>query len=399
MGEDGMGEMMTHIDGALLDGIRRAREHLHAWPELSFEEQATAAFLAEQLERLPLDGLRTGVGGHGLIAWVGPRGGRTVALRAEMDGMPIQEKTGLAFASRNAGKMHACGHDGHMAIALGVLQVLCSRRSDLPGMVKVIFQPGEEEGAGARGQVEAGALLDPDVDAIFGIHARPQLGPGQIELAEVPSAAADAFDVAIQGSASHGAYPQTGRDALWAGCQMVVGLQQVVCRQVPARHQAVVTVGAMGAGRARNVIAAHAWLQGTIRTRDPDIRRRVIDAVERVVRHTAAAAGCGVTFDLLVGYPRVHNDPGLSDLVRRVGRALLGSQNVFEATDITMGADDFSFYLSEQGGVPGCMIRLGVESEQSLHSDSFDFGHQALEPGMLVLINACLACLAAEETG
>jgi len=392
-----MADLITRVDPELLDRVRTVREQLHAWPELSFEEERTARTLMARLEGMPLDGLLTGVGGHGLVAWVGRPGGRTVALRAEMDGLPIEETTGLAYASRNPGRMHACGHDGHMAIALGVLEMFCARRARLPGTLKVIFQPGEEEGAGARGVVEAGALYAPDVDAIFGLHARPQLASGQIELAEIPSAAADAFDVGLVGTTSHGAYPHAGRDALWAACQAVVGLQQVVARQVPARHQAVVTVGAMGAGQARNVIAGRAWLKGTIRTRDPEVRRQVIASVERVVRHTGAAAGCAVSFELQVGYPRVRNDPGLCDLVRRVGRAVLGADGVLEAKDATMGADDFSFYLSEQGGVPGCMIRLGVESDQPLHGDRFDFGVQALEPGILILANSCLAYLAGQE--
>ncbi len=397
MSEPSMDDLMTSIDPDLLSRIRRVRERFHRKAEVSFDEHDTAAFLIEQLEQLPLDGLTTGVAGTGVVALLrGAGGGRTVAVRAEMDGLPIEERTGLEYSSADPGSMHACGHDGHMAIVLGLARLFCDMRQRLAGAVKFVFQPGEEEGAGARRVIQCGGLRDPDVDAILAVHARPQIRAGQIELDEVPSAYADGFDVSIEGTSSHGAYPHLGRDAVLIASQVVCNLQQVVSRQVAPQQAAVVTVGAMGVGRARNVIADRAWLKGTIRTRHPEVRRKVIHAVEQIATRTAGALGGSATVDLQTGYPRVRNDPRLLALMRRLGRELFGPENVLESTDATMGADDFSYYLSEQGGVPGCLVRLGVETDQPLHTDGFDFGHRALEPGILLLANTCLAILRGE---
>ena len=207
--------------------------------------------------------------------------------------------------------------------------------------------------------VAAGALRDPDAVAILGFHARPLLPLGQIDLVEVPAAAADAFDVTLSGASAHGAYPHQGVDALFIACQVVCALQQVVSRQVPAQRAAVVTIGAMGAGSARNVLAGSAWLRGTIRTRLPEVRRQVIDSVEKIVVQTSQALGGSARMELLTGYPRVRNYSRLLRLVRRIGCELFGPDQVVETREPTMGADDFSYYLSEQGGVPGCMIGLG----------------------------------------
>jgi amidohydrolase len=386
---------VSDIGDELIDRVRRLRERLHQQPELSGQEHRTAELLRAELERLEPDGLRTGVGGCGLVAWFGAaEGGRTVALRAEMDALPLEERTGLAWASRNPGHMHACGHDGHMALGLGLAAWSRAHRDRLPGRLKLVFQPAEEEGGGARQMVAEGALRDPPVDVVLGVHARPQLAAGRIELAEIPSAAADGFDIHLNGRAAHGAYPHQGRDAVVAASQVVAALQQVVARQIAPASQAVVTIGALRAGRARNVIADEALLQGTLRSRDPQVRQRVIAAVERIAARTAEALGCTARFVLQPGYPRVHNDPALLELVERVGRRVLGPQQVLRATEATMGADDFSYYLSEQGGVPGCMIRLGVESEAALHTAEFDFGRRAIGPGLRLLAACCLELMA-----
>ncbi len=386
---------VSDIGDELIDRVRRVRQRLHQQPELSGQEHRTAELLRDELERLEPDGLRTGVGGCGLVAWFGPAGGgRTVALRAEMDALPLEERTGLAWSSRTPGRMHACGHDGHMALALGLAAWCRAHRDRLPGRLKLVFQPAEEEGGGARQMVAEGALREPLVDVILGVHARPQLAAGQIELTEIPSAAADGFDIHLSGRAAHGAYPHQGRDAVVAASQLVAALQQVVARQVSPASQVVVTVGALHAGQARNVIADQALLQGTLRSRDPKLRQRVIASVERITARTAEALGCSARFVLQPGYPRVHNDAALLELVERLGRRVLGPRQVLRATEVTMGADDFSFYLSEQGGVPGCMIRLGVETEAALHTAEFDFGQRAIGPGLRLLAACCLELMA-----
>ena len=391
-------EWIACVDADILARTRELRENLHRHAELSFEEQQTAAILYDELSRLSLDGLELELDGtHGMVAWVqGREEGRCVAIRAEMDGLPIHERTGLSYASIHPGRMHACGHDGHMAIAIGLIRLLCRNRSRFSGVVKFIFQPGEEEGAGARQVVSAGALRNPDAQAVLALHARPQIPVGTIELDEVPSAAADGFDVTVRGTSSHGAYPHLGRDAVLIAAQIICGLQQQVARRLAPQQTAVVTVGAISGGQARNVIADRVFLQGTIRTRDPGVRKDVIASVERIAEQTARAMGGSATFELLVGYPRVNNHPALMNVFRRVGGRLLGNKAVLESSEATMGADDFSYYLPEQGGVPGCIVRLGIETDQPLHTEGFDFGHESLEPGILLLGNACLAVLRGE---
>jgi amidohydrolase len=382
------------VDAQFLHETRKIREDLHRHPELSFKEHRTAETVARQLADMGVDDVTSGVAGTGVVGLLrGGKPGGCVALRAELDALPIEERTGLPYASESQGVMHACGHDGHMAILLATARLLAGLRADLPGMVKFIFQPGEELGDGALKMAEAGVLRDPGVDAIFALHTRPQVQPGQIELDEVPGAASNPFTIRVIGKGCHAAYPHMGVDPITVGCRIVDSLQQVVSRQVAPTWQAVVTVGTFRAGSRGNVIPEEALLRGTIRTRMPGVQERVVASVKRIAESTAAAFGARAEVRIEDGTPRVKNDPRLLGMVREVSRSILGEQSVVEAQEATMGADDFGYFLEEQGGVPGCLFRLGVETDHPVHSAKFDFGHRALEAGILMMSNLAIRYL------
>jgi amidohydrolase len=386
--------VITSIDGEILEEARKIREDLHKNPELAFQERRTAGMVAKYLHALGLEVVSEGVAGTGVVGLLrGERPGRTVALRAELDALPIREKTGLPWASISEGEMHACGHDGHMAVLLAAARVLAGRREALQGIVKFIFQPGEERGGGARKMVEAGVLDNPKVAGIFALHARPQIRAGEIELDLVPGAASNPFEIRIIGKGCHAAYPHMGIDPIPIGCLIVNSLQQVVSRQVPPFKRAVVSVGAFHAGSRGNVIPEEAVLRGTIRTRDPQVQKKVVESVGRITQEIAGAFGAKVDVRIESGTPRVANAPRLMELVRQVGIDALGAGKVKDAEEATMGAEDFGCYLEEQGGVPGCLFRLGVETDESVHSARFDFGHQALEPGILMMSNLAIRYL------
>ncbi len=388
------GMPIESIDPKILREARKIREDLHRHPELSFQEHETAEAVVGHLAAAGIEEVNRGVAGTGVVGLLrGGRPGECVALRAELDALPIDEQTGRPYSSQNPGVMHACGHDGHMAILLATARVLAGLRADLSGTVKFIFQPGEELGGGARKMVEAGVLKAPDVAAIFALHARPQVRPGQIELDEVPGAASNPFEIRVVGRGCHAAYPHTGVDPIAVGCRIVDSLQQVVSRQVAPSDQAVVTVGVFQAGSRGNIIPGEARLRGTIRTREPGVRERVVASVRRIAESTAAAFGARAEVSIEDGCPRVKNDPRLLGLVRDVGHSVLGPQGVVDAPEATMGADDFGYFLEEQGGVPGCLFRLGVETDRPVHGADFDFGHQALAAGILMMSNLAIRYL------
>jgi len=383
----------------ILAEIGSLREDIHRHPELAFEETRTARIVCDYLERAGVEVAARAVAGTGVVGLLrGERSGPCVALRADMDALPIEERSGLAYRSQNPGVMHACGHDGHTAVLLGAARLLAGVREQLPGCVKFIFQPGEEHGNGARRMVEAGVLTDaPAIGAIFALHARPQIGAGQIELDPVPGAATNPFELRVIGRGTHAAYPHLGIDPIVIGSQIVCALQQVVARRVAPGTAAVVSVGSFQAGQSGNIIPAQAILKGTIRTREPDVRKNVVEAVRGIACEVARALGGECQVEVEEGTPRLRNDPELMELVARVGMDILGEHNVIRHSQITMGAEDFSFYLEEQGGVPGCLFRLGVETDETIHTSGFDFGSAALEPGMLMMANVAIAYLSGDN--
>jgi amidohydrolase len=389
---------VTKVNRQTLARTRRIREDLHRHPELGYGEKRTASLVARVLREAGLDQVLTGLAETGVVGLLrGARPGRTVALRADMDALPIDEQTGLPYASVNKGVMHACGHDGHTAILLAVAEVLAGLRGRIRGNVKFIFQPAEEGGVGGRRMVEAGCLRHPDVDAIFALHSWSAIEAGQVELSLTPNVAMNGFQMDIKGEGGHGAHPDTCVDPIVIGAQIITAAQTIVSRERRPDRPVVLSFCSFNAGTKDNIIPDSARLLGTIRATDMPTLRAVRRALGRLAKGVAESMRGGVEISDGEIYPPVRNDPKLLELVRGVGIELLGKRNVLPSEEQSMGAEDFAFYLSDQGGVPGVLFRLGVGADASLHSARFDFGSAALEPGILMLANVALRALESDE--
>jgi amidohydrolase len=321
-------------------------------------------------------------------------------LRADMDGLPIEEASGAPYASQNHGVMHACGHDGHTAILLTVAKVLAERRQQFSGTVKFAFQPAEElPPGGAKGMIEAGVLENPGVDAAFGLHLWNSLPVGKIGVDEGPiMASVDRFDIVIKGVGGHGAYPHTGVDPIVAGSHVVAALQTVVSREVPPLAPVVVTVGKFQGGTAFNVIPSQAELSGTVRTVDARIRQEMPARLERIVRGITSGLRAEYTFNYAFGYPVTVNDVNKAQFARQVAAAIVGDANVVSA-GMTMGAEDMSYFLE---AVSGCYLRLGSGNpDKGLihphHSALFNFDEAALPIGVDLLTQLTLGYLSGRD--
>lgn len=360
--------------------MQMIRRQLHRRPELSGEESETAATIAARLEDLGISA-RTGVAGHGLVADLpGVSVGPAVALRADTDALPIGEETGLPFASEVEGVMHACGHDGHTAILLGAAELLAGG-GPLPSPVRLLWQPAEERGSGARAMIDAGAL--DDVGMIFAGHVDRHHRAGTLVVTDgAVNAAADRFTVRFSGQQGHGARPHEALDAVVVGSLFVTALQTIVSREVDPSHPSVVSVGAFHAGTAGNVIAGTASLQGTIRSQEEAVRNHLKESVERIAVAVAQLHDASVDVEVSRGIPPVVNLPGPTGLAREAAEAAVGAGNVEALRTVNMGAEDFGVYLEE---VPGCYIRYGGRlpgrEGYPAHSSRFDFDEEALAAG------------------
>jgi amidohydrolase len=365
------------------------RHRLHRIPELAFLEFQTAGVIRGELDRLGIahiDGVPDAP--TATIGLIGDSSRPCVALRADIDALPIQEMTGLAYASTHPGRMHACGHDGHTATLLGAAAILKPLQDQLPVCVKLIFQPAEEEGGGAGRLVQAGVLdgrIGPAPRAIFGLHGWPGLPVGCVASKPGPLlAATDVFSATILGKGCHGAYPHLGADPIISACQAVVNLQQIVSRDLDPTEPAVVTIGMIRGGTATNVIPDQATFEGTARTLSDSTRATVKSAIARRIAAVAAAGGCNAKIDWTEGYPATVNDPAMTDYVARVAREALGPNRYISAGRPSMGGEDFSYYLQK---IPGCFFLVGVtppdrQDYPSLHNDHYDFTDAALAVGM-----------------
>ncbi len=373
------------------------RRELHRQPELAFEEHRTAAFVAERLAELRLE-LRRGVAGTGVLALLRARSGSgpAVLLRADMDALPIAEVAGREYGSANAGRMHACGHDGHMAMLLGAASLLVERRDRLVRDVVFCFQPAEESRGGAQRMIEAGALEWVDVGSVFALHLWTPFPAGTVHVRAGPvMAAQDEFRARIVGRGGHGAQPHAAVDPIVAAAQAVTALQAVVARSVDPLEAAVVTVGALHAGSAPNVIPGEARLEGTLRSFTPGVRETLRSRVLEVLEGSARAAGCRVEFDLHPGYPATVNTAAAVDAVRRAARHVVGVENVHESPPLT-AAEDFAYFLRER---PGAFVLVGAgNAERGItaphHSAAFD-----IDEGVLPRGAELLARLALDESG
>jgi amidohydrolase len=397
--------MVATVDRALLDdvdeilpGVIADRRHLHEHPELGFQEVETARFVADRLRALGVEDIRIGIAQTGATALIrgGQGPGKTVLVRADMDALPIEEENEVDYRSKQAGVMHACGHDAHTAMLLGVGRLLMERRDRFAGTVKLLFQPAEEGPGGAKPMIEAGVLNDPPVDAVLGMHMAQEAPLGVIALRAGPAmAASDGFTLVIHGKGGHGARPQSTIDPIAVGAQIVVALQTIVSREVDPTESAVVTVGAFRAGEAANVIPDTAELRATVRSFSPDVRQQLARRIEEVVRGIAGAMRAEVDFQYRFGYPPTVNDPVMTDLVRAAATELIGAERVVESPQM-MGAEDFSYFLEQR---PGCFFYVGSRNEErgliwGHHHPRFDIDEEALGVGIATMTAAVQRYLA-----
>lgn len=368
------------------------RRYLHQHPELSFHEVDTPRFIAERLTELGIE-VRTGVGGRGVVGTIrGGQPGKTVALRADFDALPIQDEKEVDYRSTVPGAMHACGHDGHTATLLAVAEILVAQKEHLAGNVVLIHQHAEEVVPGGARDMIADGCLD-GVDVIFGTHLWSTTKLGTIGYRVGPvMAAADKFELTLFGRGGHGAKPHETIDAVVLGATVVKELQSIVSRRLDPLQQAVLTIGTLHAGNTFNVIADSAELTGTIRTFDPLVADQIVKEMERTIKGVCDAAGATYTFRYERGYPAVVNHSAETELVRVVASDVVGADQVFEIAP-TMGGEDFAYYLQQ---VPGTFFFTGAGDETFYphHHPKFDFEEQAMQYAARILIEATKRYLA-----
>jgi amidohydrolase len=383
------------FDDAAAQEMVATRRDLHMYPETAFEEARTAALVAERLRALGLEP-RTGVGRTGVLADVrGARRGRAVLLRADMDALPIHEENDVPYRSRHNGRMHACGHDCHTAILLGVSKRLVAEAAALPGDVRLCFQPAEEQGGGALAMIADGALEGPRPDAAFGLHVWQDLDVGQVGVTDGPwMAAVDEFSVTVHGKGAHAAMPHFGTDPVLCLAHMVTALQSLVSRGASPFQELVVSVTQLRAGTAFNIIPGSAWMNGTVRVFDPGLWEELPARFERVCRGVAEAFGCRAEVRYDRFNPPTVNDPAMAAIAREAAAEVVGAANL--RRDIrTMGGEDFSAFAAR---VPGCFIAIGSRNEsKGLHWDHhhprFDVDEACLAIGAEILLRTAKKAL------
>ncbi len=374
------------------------RRDFHAHPELGFEETRTAGIVAEHLHDLGLE-VSTGIGKTGVVAMVegdeADENAPTLLLRFDMDALPIHEETGLPFASQNPGVMHACGHDGHTAIGMGVARLLVQHRQELKGRVKLIFQPAEEGVGGAAAMIADGVLENPKPAAAFAMHLWSRLPLNQVVVQSGPLwAAADKFELIIHGKGGHGATPHDTIDATLVAAQVVVALQSIVARNVNPTETAVVTVGSLHSGTVGNVISEKAILLGTVRSFNPEVRTLLHERIDAVARGVCQALGATHEFSVPGGCPAVVNSPEGAAVVQQVAEAVVGPEQIAQIAPMMVG-EDMAEFLNR---APGCFVLVGAASPETgnfspHHSPTFDFDERMLPTGVALMTNTAIAWL------
>lgn len=366
----------AHLFARMVE-LRRA---FHRNPELAFEEEKTATLIMDELDRLGIAYEYGGKGG-GVVGRLtgGGEAAPTVALRAEMDALPGAENTDLPFASTVEGKMHACGHDAHMAMVLGAAALL--KAAPPEGNTLLVFQPAEERGGGSRVVIKSGVLKD--VKAIFGGHVTHHYRVGEIMVADgVITAQSDRFKIIIQGKGGHGARPHEAVDAVVITGLLIAVIQTLVSREINPVYPSVITIGQVEAGNAPNVIAEKAVLQGTIRTTLPEVRKKIHLGLKRMVRAMGDLYNARIDVSITEGYPPVINTRREAEVAHRAARRVVSERGLVAMDHPSMGSEDFSFYLHE---IPGCYVRFGARRKEQgyipLHSPAFDIDEQVLKIG------------------
>jgi len=363
------------------------RRTLHANPELAFEEHETSALVQRVLGELNIP-FRSGVAQTGVVGRLrggrAAEGSRTVGLRGDMDALPIHEETGLPFASRNPGKMHACGHDAHTAMTLGAAMILAEMRESLPGTVAFLHQPSEEKlPGGASVMIADGALDEPKVDMIFGQHVAPYVPAGALGFCSGSMmASADEIYITVRGRGGHAAMPHLAIDPVVAACEVVLSLQRIISRTLDPFKPGVLTIGKIEGGSATNIIPDEVKLEGTLRAMDEEWRRATHARIEETISGICSATGTEYELDIRLGYPALYNDPWATSFAEEQARALIGDAAVFTAPPM-MGAEDFAYYLEK---VPGTFWWIGAGTAEQgcaggLHNPKFTIDESILPVG------------------
>jgi amidohydrolase len=371
------------------------RRDFHRHPELSFQEQRTAQIIAERLYAAGLE-VRTGIGATTAVMGIlhGDKSGRTIAWRADIDALPLTELLQAPFVSGTPGVMHACGHDGHTAIALTLAEILASRRAEVPGTAVFLFQPAEEVFGGAKPMIAAGVLDNPRVEEVYGLHLTTQTPVGHVSIRPGPAmASADFFDVEIQGKGGHGAYPHLSIDPITVAANILLGMQNLVSREVKAQEPAVLTVGQIVAGTKHNIIPASATMRGSLRTFSELVRHQVVERLGTFVTNIAQAyqAEARLAFQG-EGCPTVVNHASQTTFVHHCAVDELGAEAV-EDGDYVMASDDMSLFLRER---PGCYFRVGIAPSgppRPHHAPEFEMNEAGLPVGLRVGLNVMLSAL------
>jgi|SRR5579884_285600 len=383
--------MTVALDEAIVDEVVATRRDLHRHPELGFEEHRTSALVAERLRALGLE-VHTGIGGTGVVGVLrGARPGKTIMLRADMDALPILEENDVPYASTEPGRMHACGHDGHVAMLLGAARAVVPRRSEVPGTVCFLFQPAEEGKGGAKAMVEDGVLERFGIERAYGLHLASAHPVGQVGLREGPFyASSDSIEITIEGKGGHGAAPHLSIDPVYVASQFVVAVQQIVSRNVDPIEPAVVTIGAFNGGTTHNVIPSRVRLLGTVRAFDAGVREKMAERIERVLRGICESSGATYEFTYLWRYPVTSNDAEQTRYVKALAERTVGAERVADVPKL-MGAEDFSFFAER---VPACFFTIGSNGGPNSafphHHARFDIDESALATGTRMMVALAL---------
>ncbi len=401
-------EYIDRQSDELYEKVVEWRRHFHQYPELSNREFETAKVIEAHLRDLGLE-VQTGIAHTGVVGILeGGKPGPVVGLRADMDALPVRERVDLPFASRVEAEylgeivpvMHACGHDTHMAILMGVAEMLTNVKDEIPGTVKFIFQPAEEgtppgEDGGAEMMVEEGVLKDPDVEVIFGLHIGSQLPIGHINYRPGGiMAASNRFSIEVKGVQTHGARPWGGVDPIVASAQIINNLQSIVSRQTElTKEAAVITVGIIRAGVRNNIIPEDAYMEGTIRTLDTDMQERLFEQMHRTVEYTAKSFGAEATLTIYDGYPVTYNDPELTAMMAPTLEKVAGPENTHVVNAIT-GAEDFSFFQREIPGlyffIGGMPAEMNPADAAPHHTPDFYIEEEGMKTGLRAMANLAI---------
>ncbi len=392
------GEDIARTAESLRARLVETRRDFHMHPELSNREERTARVVAERLRALGLDEVKTGVGKHGVVALLkGKQPGGVVAVRADMDALPIQETLNVPYKSRNDGVKHACGHDVHMTVQLGVAEVLSKMRDQIRGTVKFIFQPAEEgvppgEEGGAKLMIAEGCLENPRPSAIFGLHVMPNIEVGQIGVNSGPAmASSDRFAITLRGKKVHGAYPHDGIDTVVVAAECISALQSIRSRRINTQEPLVITIGSIHGGNRFNIIADEVRLEGTMRTLNEDVRAQAMAMMKQTLAGVTSAYGATYELEFGGNNPVTYNDPALVAATLPTMKRVLGDANIITPRP-QMGAEDYSLY---QKVIPGFFYFLGVGNQSKgitamIHTPEFDADENSLVIGVKVMTNVLL---------